>query len=43
MAKVAGLDVAKVRRIWAAHRLNRHRWRVFKLDTSKNLARIGVS
>jgi len=32
MAKAAGLGVATVQRIWAAHGLSPHRWRVFKLS-----------
>ena len=32
MAKAVGLGVATVQRIWAAHGLSPHRWRVFKLS-----------
>lgn len=32
MAKAVGLGVATVQRIWAAHGLAPHRWRVFKLS-----------
>lgn len=32
MAKAVGLGVATVQRIWVAHGLAPHRWRVFKLS-----------
>ena len=32
MAKAVGLGVATVQRIWAAHGLAPHRWRIFKLS-----------
>jgi transposase len=39
MAKAVGLGVATVQRIWAAHGLSPHRWRVFKLSKTPHSSR----